>query len=174
MKKKGFPAEILCLFFIISVTIMLGKILTDVKNIINLKINELIPQTETQIDYNAYSFRTEKVYEDFKELNIIRNIEDLKNFKQDLVDKNINIDLLDEKLNEYTNESFDKKTLVILNITNNDNITVTRITNVSKKNNNLVIRVNRHYKNKKVTKQYSWMAVLELDDYNSQILLNCN
>lgn len=172
MKKRGFSAEILCLFFIISVTILFGKILTDVKSIISVKVNQLIPQPTIVVDYNAYSYRTNDVYEDLKEINVIRSIDDLKDFKDNLINKEISIDWLDEKLEKYNKDNFSNKTVVVLAMVNDNNITVTRVNGISKKNNDLTIGISRTYKNKKVTSQYTWLAVLEISDTGSQILLN--
>jgi len=174
MRKRGFSAEILCLFFIISVTILFGKILNDVKSIVGVKLNELIPQPTIVVGYNAYSYKIEKTYDNFEELNIIRNIDDLKKFKNGLSHKKISIDWLDEKLSVYDEDSFDEKTIVILAINNGNNVTVTRINGVSKKNNDLTIGVSKHYKNQKITSEYTWLAVLEISDVNSRILLNSN
>ena len=118
MQKRGFSAEILCLFFIISVTILFGKILVDVKSIIRVQINELIPKPAVIVDYNAYSFRTNEVYEDLNDVTIIRSTNDLKKFKEYLVDKEISIDWLDEKLDSYNKENFDDHTIVVLSIVN--------------------------------------------------------
>ena len=174
MNKKGFSAEILCLFFIISVTILFGKILVDVKSIIRLQINQLIPQPAVMVDYNAYSFRTVEVYEDLDKFTIIRSTEDLKNFKEYLVDKEISIDWLDEKLDSYNKENFNDHTIVVLAIVNDNNVIVTRINGVTKKNNDVTIGVSKHYKNTSKKTKYTWLAVLELTDSDSQILVNSN
>ena len=172
MNKKGFSAEILCLFFIISLTILFGKILIDVKNIISVKVNQLIPQPVENVGYEAYSYRLDTIYEDFKEMTIIRSVDDLKKFKEDIVDDDIDIDWLDEKLEKYDNEKFEDKTIVVLAIVNGNNITVTRVNSVTKKNNDVTISLSRTYKNKKVTSNYTWFAVIEINNTNSQILLN--
>lgn len=172
MKQKGLSAEILCLIFIISITVLFGKILTDVKNIISIKINQIIPQPTTPVDYDAYSYRIEDVYEKLKEVNIIRNVDELKKFKEYLADEDISIDWIDEKLEKYNKDEFKNKTVVVLAIVNNNNVTITRINGVSKKNNDLTIGISKNYKNVKVNSQYTWIAVLEISDSNSQILLN--
>ena len=158
MNKKGFSAEILCLFFIISLTILFGKILIDVKNIISVKVNQLIPQPVENVGYEAYSYRLDTVYEDFKEMTIIRSVDDLKNFEN--------------YFKKYDNEKFEDKTIVVLAIVNGNNITVTRVNSVTKKNNDVTISLSRTYKNKKVTSNYTWFAVIEINNTNSQILLN--
>ena len=172
MNKKGFSAEILCLFFIVSLTILFGKILIDVKNIISVKVNQLIPQPVENIEYEAYSYRIDTVYEDFKEMTIIRSVDELKKFKEDIVDDDIDIDWLDEKLEKYDNEKFEDKTIVILAIVNGNNITVTRVNSVTKKNNDVTIGLSRTYKSKTVTSKYTWLSVLEINNTDGQILLN--
>ena len=172
MNKKGFSAEILCLFFIISLTILFGKILIDVKNIISVKVNLLIPQPVENVEYEAYSYRIDTVYENFKEMTIIRSVDDLKTFKEDIVDDDIDIDWLDEKLEKYDNEKFEDKTIVILAIVNGNNITVTRVNSVTKKNNDVTIGISRTYKSKTVTSKYTWLAVLEINNTDGKILLN--
>lgn len=172
MNKKGFSAEILCLFFIISLTILFGKILVDVKSIISVKLNQLIPQPVENVEYNAYSYRSDIVYENLKQMTVIRSVSDLKKFKEDIVDDEISIDWLDEKLEKYDNEKFDDKTLVILAMVNGNNITVTRVNSVTKKNNDVTVSLSRTYKNKKVNSYYTWLAIIEVSDAESQILLN--
>ena len=174
MQKRGFSAEILCLFFIISVTILFGKILVDVKSIIRVQINELIPKPAVIVDYNAYSFRTNEVYENLNDVTIIRSTNDLKKFKEYLVDKEISIDWLDEKLDSYNKENFDDHTIVVLSIVNDNNVTVTRINGITKKNNDVTIGISKHYKIISKKTKYTWLAVLELTDSDSQILINSN
>jgi hypothetical protein len=174
MRKRGFSAEILCLFFIISVTILFGKILVDVKSIIRVQINELIPKPAVVVDYNAYSFRTNEVYEDLNDVTIIRSTNDLKKFKEYLVDKEISIDWLDEKLDSYNKENFDDHTIVVLSIVNDNNVTVTRINGITKKNNDVTIGISKHYKSVSKKTKYTWLAVLDLTDSDSQILINSN
>ena len=172
MIKRGFSAEVLCLFFIITITIFFGKILTDVKNIISIKINQLIPQPTIVVEYNAYSYRVEETYDDLKEINVIRNKEDLKKMIDVVDDKNNDIDWLEDKLEIYDEEIFKDKTIVVLAVVNDNNITTTRVNGISKKNNDLIIGLSKNYKNKKVTGQYTWLSVLEISDTGSQILLN--
>lgn len=174
MRKRGFSAEILCLFFIISVTILFGKILVDIKSIIRVQINELIPQPAVMVDYNAYSFRTGVVYEDLDNMTIIRSTDDLKKFKEYLVDKEISIDWLDEKLDDYNKENFNDHTIVVLAIVNDNNVTVTRINGITKKNNDVTIGISKHYKNTSKKSKYTWLAVLDLTDSDSQIIINSN
>lgn len=174
MRKRGFSAEILCLFFIISVTILFGKILVDIKSILRVHINQLIPQPAIIVDYNAYSFRTNEVYEDLNDVTIIRSTNDLKKFKEYLVDKEISIDWLDEKLDQYNKENFDDHTIVVLAIVNDNNVTVTRINGITKKNNDVTIGISKHYKNVSKKTKYTWLAVLDLTDSDSQILINSN
>ena len=172
MNKKGFSAEVLCLFFIISTTILFGKILTDVKSIISVKMNQLIPQPVTNVEYVAHSYRIDETYDKLDEVNVIRNIEDLKKFKEKLVEEEISIDWLDKKLDNYNKEEFSNKTLVVLAVVNISQVTTTRVNSVGKKNNDLTISLSKTYKNKKENSKYTWLAVLELNDINSQILLN--
>jgi len=172
VKKIRFSAEILCLFFIICLTILFGKILYDVKNVINLKINQLIPQKQIVVEYQAFSYNLQNVINDIDELNIVKSEEDLNLFNKKLNEKNVNIKWLSNKLYIYDKDFFKDKTLIVLFIENDDNITITRINSVLKKNNNITIGVTKKQKDYDSNNKYTWLAILEISDRNSKILVD--
>ena len=87
MKKFSFPAEILCLFFIICVSVLFGKLLIDVKNVVGDKLEKflLIPQPAIVVDYQAYSYRYRKEIEGLQELTILKSEEDMDKFYEKVV-----------------------------------------------------------------------------------------
>ena len=171
MRRSGFSSEILCLFFIITISVLFGKVLLDVKTSFALETDNSDYESQV-IDYQAYSHRNEKRIECLKDITVIKNEEDLNYFK-DLV-KRVDIDVkwLDEKLNSIDQDFFKDKTLVVLSIVNDNNVTSTRISDIYAKKDEIVISVEKRVRDFESTKKYTWFAVIELDNKNSDVVLD--
>lgn len=169
MKKVSFSPEILCLFFIISVSILFGKILINIKTTVGEKINQFMPQPTIQVEYQAYSYREKDIIE-LDELNIIRNIDDLNNFNDKIKEKEIK--WLNDKLKEYQDDYFDDKSLVVICLVNDNNVLSNRINSVTKKNNYITIGLSKREKDFEASKQYTWLSIIEITDKDSKVVLN--
>ena len=75
MKKNKFSGEVLCLFFIITITFFTGKILLDVKNAFGRELDDL-SKSHISIKYQVYSNRNNQRIEYLKDINILKNEED--------------------------------------------------------------------------------------------------
>ncbi|MBQ7104577.1 MAG: hypothetical protein IJN90_01830 [Bacilli bacterium] len=171
MKKKYFSAEILCLFFIISTSILFGKTLLDVKTVLGAKINQYMPQPTIRIEYKAFSYKYKKEIEDLEELTIIKNTEELEKFKDKLDEEDIDISWLNEKLKNHEEEFFNDHVLAIICIVNDNNISSTRINGVTKKNDYVTVGVTKKIKDFEPSKKYTWLAVLEIADVESKFVV---
>jgi len=174
MKKIKFSSEVLCLFFIISTSILFGKVLLDLKNIIGNNINTLIPQQTIAVNYNVYSYKEKDVIDKLNDISVMRNIDELKAFKNKLKEEKINVKWLENKLKVYEKDFFNEKTLVVISLVNDNNISITRVNNIYKKNNYITIGVTQKYKDYESTKKYTWLSVIEIEDNKSEISLDVN
>lgn len=174
MKKRCFSTEVLCLFFIVSIMVFSVKSILDVKNLINIKINELVPQPKVYVEYQAYSHKKYDVVENLEELNVIDDLEELDDFKKEIKEDKIEIKWLNEKLKLYDEDFFKDNTLVIVCLTNLDNISLTRINSVTKKSDDITIGITKIQKEKanESEKKYTWLSVIEVVDKNKKIKLN--
>jgi len=174
MKKIKFSSEVLCLFFIISTSILFGKVLLDLKNIIGNNINTLIPQQTIAVNYNVYSYKEKDVIDKLNDISVMRNIDELKDLKNKLKEEKINVKWLENKLKVYEKDFFNEKTLVVISLVNDNNISITRVNNIYKKNNYITIGVTQKYKDYESTKKYTWLSVIEIEDNKSEISLDVN
>lgn len=171
MKKRYFSAEILCLFFIISSSILFGKTLLDVKTVLGAKINQYMPQPTIRVEYTAYSYKYKNEIKDIDELTIIKNEEELKRFRNKLDEKDIEISWLDKKIKDHDEEFFQDRVLAIICIVNDNNVSSIRINGVTKKNNYVTIGVSKRIKDFEANKKYTWLAVLEIEDIESKFVI---
>lgn len=173
MKKISFSAEILCLFFIICVSILFGKLLIDVKTVVGDKLEKflIIPQPAIVVDYQAYSYRYRKEIKDLQELTILEDEEDLKDLKDELKKDKIEVKWLDKKLDSIDKEVFKDKKIAVVCIANDNNVTSIRISDVYKQKNDITIQVVRTVNDATPTKKFTWLSVIEITDTESDIYL---
>lgn len=172
MKKLNFSPEVLCLIFIVSISLLFGKGLLDVKTIIGAKINQFMPQPVIKVAYSAYSYNDKDAIESLEKISIIRSVEELENFKTKLKEEKIDVKWLNNKLKKYDEEFFKTKTLAVASIVNDNNISFTRISGVTKKNSYVTIGVIQKTKTIEATDKYTWLSVLEIEDTTSTITIN--
>ena len=172
MKKLNFSPEVLCLFFIVSVSLLFGKGLLDVKAIVGAKINQFMPQPIIKVAYSAYSYNDKDVIESLDKISIIRSVEELETFKTKLKEDKIDAKWLNNKLNKYDEEFFKTKTLAVASIVNENNISFTRISGVTKKNSYITIGIIQKTKTLEPTSKYTWLSVLEIEDTSSTITID--
>lgn len=172
MKKLNFSVEILYLFFIISISILFGKVLLDVRNAIGSKINQFMPQPTVQVEYKAYSYNDNDALDALDELIVIRTSEELESFENKLKDEKIEASWLKNKLKNYEDDFFTTKTLVVVTIVNENDVSFTRIGGVTKKNDYISITVNQKTKAQEATAKYTWLAILEIEDIDSKITID--
>ena len=171
MKKLNFSPEVLCLFFIVSISLLFGKGLLDIKTIIGAKINQFMPQPVVLVTYSAYSYNDKDAIESLDEVSVIRSVEELEEFKTKLKEEKIDINWLENKIKKYDDEFFKTKTLAIASLVNDNNISFTRISGVTKKNSYITIGVIQKTKNKEATNKYTWLSILEIEDTSSNITI---
>lgn len=171
MKKKGFSSEILCLFLIITSTIFFGKIVVDVKDIIVINLNALAPTKSINFPYQAYSYKMNSKIDKINQLNIIDNKEDLDNFIYLLNKEKVDIKWLNDKLKSYGEEFFKNKTILVINMVTKKKISATRINKIYKRSeeSNIIIRLNQLLRESPKEGEYSWLAIVELEDTTSEI-----
>ena len=161
--------EILSLFFIICCSIMLGKVLLEAKAAINERVEKLESHIE-HIDYSINSIKPKKTIKDLDELTVIRNMDELKTFKEEKVSKQKN-EWLNKKLDLFSNEEFYlENTLVVLCLENKGTVVSNRITDVYKDNDKVIIKIDKRIYDTDVSK--SWIAVVEINDVGSDIKLD--
>ncbi len=170
MKKRGFSSEVLCLFFIVTIVILFGKILMDVKSAFEPALKDL--SNNVRVDTRIYSHRVNERIEYLKDIMIIRDTDDLK-FYNDLFKKvKLNDDTLINKLKNYNDDYFKTHSLVILSLVNDDNVISMRSNSIYKNDDGIVIELTKKYKNSAPTKKYyTWFAVVEIADVDSPISL---
>lgn len=170
MKKRGFSSEVLCLFFIVTIVVLFGKILMDVKSAFEPALKDL--SNNVRVETRIYSHRVNERIEYLKDIMIIRDTDDLK-FYNDLFKKvKLNDDTLINKLKNYNDEYFKTHSLVILSLVNDNNVISMRSNSIYKNEDGIVIELTRKYKNSSPTKQYyTWFAVVEIADVDSPISL---
>ena len=151
MKKLNFSPEVLCLIFIVSISLLFGKGLLDVKTIIGAKINQFMPQPVIKVAYSAYSYNDKDAIESLEK---------------------IDVKWLNNKLKKYDEEFFKTKTLAVASIVNDNNISFTRISGVTKKNSYVTIGVIQKTKTIEPTDKYTWLSVLEIEDTTSTITID--
>lgn len=173
MKKFSFPAEILCLFFIICVSVLFGKLLIDVKNVVGDKLEKflLIPQPAIVVDYQAYSYRYRKEIEGLQELTILKSEEDLKDLIDELEKDDIKVKWLNKKLDSIDKEVFKEKNIAVICVVNDNNVTSIRIGDVYKQKDDITVQVVRTISDKTPTKKFTWLSVIEITDIESDIYL---
>ena len=163
--------EVLSLFCIVCSAIMLGKVMLEVKDAINDRVEKLESHIE-HINYSINSIKPKKEIKDLDELTVIRNMDELKTFKEEKVSKQKN-DWLNKKLDLFSNEDFYlENTLVVLCLENKGDVVSNRITDVYKDNNKVIIEIDKRKYDTDVTK--SWVAVVEINDVGSNIKLDIN
>ena len=172
MKKLNFSPEVLCLFFIVSISLLFGKGLLDVKSIIGAKINQFMPQPVVLVTYSAYSYNDKDAIEALDKISVIRSIDELNEFKDKLKEEKIDVKWLNNKLKKYDEEYFQTKTLAVASIVNENNISFTRISGVTKKNSYVTIGVIQKTKTVEPTDKYTWLSVLEIEDTTSTITID--
>lgn len=161
--------EVMSLFFIISCAIMLGKGMLEIKSAINERVEKLESHIE-HIDYSINSIKPKKKIDDLDELTVIRNMDELKTFKEEKVNKQKN-EWLNKKLDLFSNEEFYlENTLVVLCLDNQGSVVANRITDVYKDSDKVIIKVDKRIYDTDVTK--SWIAVVEINDVGSNIKLD--
>ena len=170
MKKKGIPSEVLCLFFIVMTAILFGKILVDVKNVFDPNLKDEI--YDSKLEYHPYSHRENSRIEKVKDMTIIRNVDDLKYYKNVLREVNITIKWLNDRLKKYDEEFFEENTLVVLSLVNDNNVTSLRINNIYKRKDEVIIELNKTIKDYKATSKYTWFSVIEIADKDDEIVLD--
>lgn len=171
MKKKYFSAEILCLFFIISTSILFGKTLLDVKTVLGAKINQYMPQPTIRVEYKAFSYKYKNEIKDLEELTIIKNVEELDRFKKVLDEKDIDVSWLEKKIKDHDEEFFKDQVLAVICIVNDNNVSSIRINGVTKKNDYVTIGVSKKVKDYEPSKKYTWLAILEIKDIESKFVV---
>lgn len=171
MKKNVFSSEILCLFLIITSTIFFGKITVDVKDIIVINLNALAPTKSITVPYQAYSYKMNSKIDKINQLNIMDDKEDLNNFIYLLNKEKINIKWLNDKLKNYDEEFFKNKTILVVNVVTAKKISATRINKIYKRseNSDIIIRLNQLLRESPKEGEYSWLAIVELEDTTSEI-----
>ena len=171
MKKNVFSSEILCLFFIVTSTIFFGKIIVDVKDIIVINLNALVPTKSITVPYQAYSYKMNSKIDEIEQLNIIDNKEELDNFMYLLNKEKVNIKWLNDKLKSYDEDFFENKTILVINMITKKKISATRINKIYKRNENsdIIIRLNQLLKESPKEGEYSWLAIIELEDMDNEI-----
>lgn len=161
--------EVMSLFFIICCSIMLGKGMLEIKSAINERVEKLESHIE-HIDYSINSIKPKKKIDDLDELTVIRNMDELKTFKEEKLNK-LNIEWLNKKLDLFSNDEFYlENTLVVLCLDNRGTVVSDRITDVYKDNGKVIIKVDKRIFDTDVTK--SWIAVVEINDVGSNIKLD--
>ena len=161
--------EVLSLFCIICCAIMLGKVMLEVKAAINDRVEKLESHIE-HINYGINSIKPKKKIDDLDELTVIRNMEELKTFKEEKVNKQKN-EWLNKKLDLFSNEEFYlENTLVVLCLENKGNVVSNRITDVYKDNDKVIIKIDKRIYDTDISK--SWIAVVEINDVGSNIKLD--
>ena len=161
--------KVLSLFCIICCAIMLGKVMLEVKAAINDRVEKLESHIE-HINYGINSIKPKKKIDDLDELTVIRNMEELKTFKEEKVNKQKN-EWLNKKLDLFSNEEFYlENTLVVLCLENKGNVVSNRITDVYKDNDKVIIKIDKRIYDTDITK--SWIAVVEINDVGSNIKLD--
>lgn len=173
MKKISFSAEILCLFFIISVSILFGKLLIDVKNVVGDKLEKflIIPQPAIVVDYQAYSYRYRKEIKGLQELTILKNEDDLKDLIDELEHDDIEVKWLNKKLASIDKKIFEEKNIAVVCVVNDNNVASIRISDVYKQKNDITVQVVRTINDTTPTKKYTWLSVIEISDTESDIYL---
>lgn len=171
MKKNVFSSEILCLFLIVTSTIFFGKIIVDVKDIIVINLNALVPTKSITVPYQAYSYKMNSKIDAINQLNIIDDKEELDDFMNLLNQEKVNIKWLNDKLKNYDEDYFENKTILVINMVTKKKISATRINKIYKKNENsdIIIRLNQLLRESPKEGEYSWLAIVELEDTTSEI-----
>ncbi len=169
--KFNLSKEILCLILIICSSIMLGKVLMEVKYAINDRVESLTSHIE-HLNYSVYSYRPTKKVEKLDEITVIRNVNDMKMFKEEKI-KDLDIDWLNEKLNNYADENFyTEHTLVVLCLENYGRTISNRVTDIYKENTDVTIKIDKKILDTDI--RYSWIAVIDIEDLDSDIGININ
>lgn len=171
MKKFRFSGEVLCLFFIITIAVFLGKILFDVKEAFGEQINNLA-NTHNVVEYQVYSNVNGKRMEFLKDMTVMRNKDDLEYFKEMLKVIGEDVKWLDNKLQNYDEEFFKEKNLVVISLVVEDNVLTTRVSDIYKTNDVITIEILKTMKDVQPTKKKNWYAVIEIKDLDSEIDLD--
>ena len=171
MKRFSFPGEVLCLFFIITVVTFFGKILLDVKASFDAEIGAL-QKNNVVVDYDAYSHKDNARIETMKDVTIIKNMGDLNYFSNLLKETNVNVKWLTNKIGNYSEDYFQNKTLVVVSIINDDNVISTRINDVYRNDDDIIVEINKKIKDVKVNSKYTWFAIIELSDIYDTVKLD--
>ncbi len=172
MHKTYFSKESLCVFFIVMCLILGIKGIIDVKDYVLRKIGTSGERIEL-VDYNAYSYRTSNEKIDLDKITIVNNFDELKAMKNKVSGKNNLKKWITKKLNNYNEEFFTKKELVVLCINDYQDSTTHRISGVQKKSDNsIVININRTVLNNNKNTDSTWIAIVEMDKVNENISVN--
>ena len=82
------------------------------------------------------------------------------------------INFLNSRLDQYDSKFFKKKTLVIVSLVNDNNVLTTRVSDIYKSNDEIIVEVSKTMKDIEPTKKTTWFAVIEIEDKNSEIKLD--
>ncbi len=171
MKRFNFSGEILSLFFIITIAFLFGKVLLDIKEMFGLEISEL-EKNNIPIEYDVISHRENKRIETMKDLTIIRTPEDLRYFVEVVKKSGNDAKWLRTKLNGYSAEYFKTKTLVVISIVNDNNVSLVRVSNLYKNEDTVHVQLTKKVKKVDPTSKYTWFALIEIEDVDSAIEIN--
>jgi len=172
MHKTYFSKESLCVFFIVMCLILGIKGIIDVKDYVLRKIGTSSERIEL-VDYHAYSYRTSNEKIDLDQITIINNLDELKAIKSKVSGKSKLKKWMTKKLNNYNEEFFTKKILVVLCIKDYQDSATNRVSSVQKKpDNSIVINVKRNVLDNNKNKESTWIAIVEMDTVNENISVN--
>ena len=165
--KSGFSKEILCLFFIICSSIMFGNVLIEIKAAVNDRVESISSHVE-HLEYHVSSYKPNKKIEGLDEITVIRNVDELKTFKEGLLEKKLNISWLNTKLDNYSEEEYYKtNTIIVLCLDNKGRVIANRVTDVIKDESDVTIEVEKRVLESEA--DYSWIAVVDILDIDSDI-----
>ena len=170
--KSGFSKEILCLFFIICSSIMLGNVLIQIKSTLNERVESITSHVE-HIEYHVSSYKPNKKIEGLDEITVIRNVDEMKTFKEGLLEKKINISWLNSKLDNYSEEEYyQTNTIIVLCLDNKGRVIANRVTDVLKDETEVTIEVEKRVLESDA--DYSWIAIVDILDIDSDISTKIN